>query len=63
MRGGACLGRRSDAAVGVESPDGAIAFLQDVAALFEKGFNLLDERFFVELLARRAVCFVDVLVI
>lgn len=49
-RGGAGFGVGGDVAVWVEAADGAVAFLQDAVALFDLGFDVLDEFFFVELL-------------
>jgi len=65
-RGIACLGTTlglvGDAAVGIEAAEGAVAFLEDAAAFFDEGFNVVDQFFFVELVAGGAVGLFDVLV-
>jgi len=56
---GLCL--RSNVSVGIESADGAIAFDENAAALFDERLDLVDELFLIELFFRRAVGFVDML--
>lgn len=46
---------RGDAAVGVKAPEGAVAFLQDAAAFFDEGFDVVYEFFFVEFVLGSAV--------
>ena len=47
--------------VWIEAADGAIAFAEDAAALFDERFDLVDELFLIELFFRRAVGFFDML--
>ena len=61
MAGGAGFGLGGDVAVRVEAADGAVAFLQDAAAFFEEGLDVLDQLFLVELFFGRAVGFFDAL--
>ena len=48
-------------AVGIEAAEGAVAFLQDAATLFNEWLDVVDELVFVELLAWGAVSLLDVL--
>jgi hypothetical protein len=41
------FGVGGDVAVGVEATDRAVAFAQDFGAVFDEGFDLVDEGFFV----------------
>jgi hypothetical protein len=48
-----------DSAIGVESANCAVGFLEELAALLEKRLDLGDQLLFVKLLFRLALCFVD----
>lgn len=50
-----------DAAVGIEAAEGAVAVVEDARTFFDEGLDVVDEFFFVELVAGRAVGFLDVL--
>lgn len=54
-----CLG--GDAAVGVEAAEGAVAVVEEARAFFDEGLDVVDEFFFVELVAGGAVGLFDVL--
>lgn len=60
-RSGASLGLSSNVPIGVKTANGAVAFAQDAATLFDKWLDVLYEFLFVELLARGAVGFLDFL--
>lgn len=53
LRGLAALrarfGVRGDVPVGIQAPDGAVAFLQNASALLDLGLDLFDQFFFVQL--------------
>ena len=51
----------SNVPIGVKTANGAVAFAQDAATLFDKWLDVLYEFLFVELLARGAVGFLDFL--
>lgn len=53
---------RGDAAIGVESAQRGVAVVEDTAAFFDEGLDVVDEFFFVEFVARGAVGLFDVLV-
>ena len=57
----AALGLGSDAAVRVESAEGAVAFLEDAAGFFDERLDVVDELFLVEFVAGSAVGLLDVL--
>ena len=48
-------------AVGIEATDRTVAFAEDAATFFDKGFDLVDEFFFVELFFRGTVGLFNVL--
>ena len=50
-----------DAAVGVEAAERAVAVVEDARAFFDEGLDVVDEFFFVELVAGCAICLLDVL--
>jgi hypothetical protein len=58
---GAALGLSGDAAIGIETAESAVAFLEDAAALFDQRLDVVDELFFVEFVARRAVSLFNIL--
>jgi hypothetical protein len=58
----AALGLRGDAAVGVETAEGAIAVVEDARALLDEGLDVVDKLLLVELVARCAVGLLNVLV-
>lgn len=58
---GASFGIAGNATIRVKATDGAVAFLEDAAAFFDKRLDVLDKLFFVKLLFRCAVCFLNVL--
>jgi hypothetical protein len=57
----AALGLGGNAAVGIEAAERAVAFLEDAAGFFNERLDVIDEFFFVELVARCAVGLLDVL--
>ncbi len=57
----AALGLGGDAAIGVEGAQGAVAVVEDAGAFFDEGLDVIDEFFFVELVAWCAVGLLDVL--
>ena len=58
---GAAFGFGGDVAIGIETTEGAVAFLKDAAAFFDEWFDVVDELFFVKLLTRGLISGVDVL--
>jgi hypothetical protein len=59
--GSTSLGGGSDATIGIESPNGAIALLEDAATLFDHGLDILDQLLFVELVLGGAVSLLEAL--
>ena len=57
--GRSCFGVGGNGSVGIETSDGAIAFLQDPVALFKHGLDVLDELLFVKLLLGGSVGFLN----
>jgi hypothetical protein len=55
------LSLSSDAAVGVETTERAVALVQHAATLLDERLDVIDQLFLVELVARCAVGFLDVL--
>lgn len=53
------FGVGGDVAVGVEAADRAVAFAEDLGAVFDQRLDLVDEGFFVELVFGRAFGFLD----
>lgn len=58
---GTALGLSSDATVGVEAAQGAVALLQDATTLFDKRLDLVDQIFLVQLFTWGTVGGFDVL--
>jgi len=54
-----CLG--GNAAVGIETTERPVAVVEDAAALFNEGLDVVDKFLFVELVAGCAVSLLDVL--
>jgi hypothetical protein len=50
-----------DAAIGIEAAERAVAVVEDARAFLDEGLDVVDEFFFVELVAGCAVCLLDVL--
>ena len=59
----AALGLSSDAAIGIETTERAVALVQDAATLFDERLDVVDKLLLVELVARCAVGLLDVLMI
>jgi len=57
----AALGLRGDAAVGVEAAERSVAVVEEARAFFDEWLDVVDEFFFVELVAGCAVSLLDVL--
>jgi hypothetical protein len=57
----AALGLSSDAAIGVETTERAVALVQDAATLLDEGLDVVDQLILVELVARCAIGLLDVL--
>jgi hypothetical protein len=57
----AALGLCGDAAIGIETAERAVAVVKDARAFFDEGLDVVDEFFFVELVAGSAVGLFDVL--
>jgi hypothetical protein len=60
-RGSTSLGGRSDAAIRIESTNGAIALLEDATTLFDQGLDIPDQLLFIELVLRSAVGLLEAL--
>jgi hypothetical protein len=54
-----CLSLRRNVSVGIETADCAIAFAEDAAAFFDERLDLIDQFFFVELVSRGTIGFID----
>jgi hypothetical protein len=59
----AALSLSSDAAIGIETTERAVALVQDAATLFDERLDVVDKLLLVELVARCAVGLLDVLMI
>jgi hypothetical protein len=57
----AALGLLRNAAIGIETAQGAVAFLQDATAFFDERLDVVDEFFFVEFVAGSAIGLFDIL--
>ena len=57
----AALSLSSDAAIGIETTERAVALVQDAATLFDERLNVVDKLLLVELVARCAVGLLDIL--
>ena len=57
----AALGLGSDAAIGVETTERAVALVEDARSLLDERLDIVDELFFVKLVTWRAVSLLDVL--
>jgi hypothetical protein len=57
----AALGLGGDAAVGVETAEGAVALVEDAGAFLDERLDVVDKFLFVELVAGCAVGLLDVL--
>jgi hypothetical protein len=55
------LGLSSDTAIGVETAERTIAFVENARALLDKRLDVVDKLLLVELVARCAVGLLDVL--
>lgn len=59
----AALSLSSDATIGIETTERAVALVQDAATLFDERLDVVDKLLLVELVARCAVGLLDVLMI
>lgn len=59
--GSASFGVGSNGSIGIKPTEGAIALLQNAATFFQKRLDIFDQLFFIELLFRCAVSFVETL--
>lgn len=57
----AALGLSSDAAIGVESAERAIAVIEDAGALLDERLDVVDELLFIKLVTGCAISLLDVL--
>jgi hypothetical protein len=57
----AALGLRGDAAIGVETAERAVAFLEDATSLFDERLDVVDKLLLIELVAGCAVSLLNVL--
>lgn len=58
----AALSLSSDTAIGVETTERAVALVQDATTLLDERLDVVDQLVLVELVARCAVCLLDVLI-